>query len=75
MELEQSLRWCSVAREVVLLRDQLGKGTEIVRESVFPKKQCSERNAGFLVKRTLKNREDLQAGKCRHFLLCKWWLV
>lgn len=60
---------------MVLLGDQLGEGKEIIRESVFCKKQCSgERDTGFIVKRTLKNREDEEAGKCRciNLLLCKW---
>lgn len=42
-------------RVVVLLEDQLGEGEEMARESAFHEKQCSgERDAGFVIKRTLE---------------------
>lgn len=61
-------------RKVVLLGDQLGGDKEMTRESAFCKKQCSgERDAGFVLKRTLKTREGLEAGKRTHMnlFLCK----
>lgn len=39
----------------------------MTREFIFSKQQCSgERDARSVVKRTLKNRENLEAGKHTH---------